>query len=288
MPRAFLIQPLRPEFELIRGAIASATASTGLELVRPDSLFGPEMITERIAREIAAADVVIADITGANQNVMYELGLAHGAGRPVVLITSDPTVIPFDLSSVRVIRYGPTAEAVAEFQMTLAAVLASALADPERFAPPPVTRRKPKTVFISYSHVDNGVMERLLVHLKPLERENVIDAWTDTRIHAGADWQDAIAEALEAAAAAILLVSADFLASDFIVDNELPPLLESAAQEGTLVVPVIIKPCRYVRDPALRRLQAINDPARPLAGLSEVEQEALLDSIAALVERALR
>src|SRR2546423_145522 len=82
--------------------------------------------------------------------------------------------------------------------------LAEALPEPASFANPARGRGKAGTVFISYSHVDAAVLDRLLVHLKPLERENLIDAWTDTRIDAGADWQHEIAVALDAAAAAIL------------------------------------------------------------------------------------
>ena len=74
----------------------------------------------------------------------------------------------------------------------------------------------------------------------PLNRAGLIDVWNDTRLVAGDDWKHEVDLALASAAAAVLLVSADFLASDFIVDNELPPLLESAEAKGTRIIPVIV------------------------------------------------
>ena len=88
-------------------------------------------------------------------------------------------------------------------------------------------------VFISYSHHDVRHLERLRVHLRPLERDHIIEVWDDTRPSPGTNWRDAIVEALSSAKVGILLISADFLASDFIVNNELPPLLKAASDGGT-------------------------------------------------------
>ena len=83
-----------------------------------------------------------------------------------------------------------------------------------------------------------------------------------------------IAEAMERASAAILLVSADFLASDFIVTNELPPLLKKARSEGTQILPLILSNCRFERDPELSAFQAVNDLGRPLASLPSARARA--------------
>ena len=112
-------------------------------------------------------------------------------------------------------------------------------------------------VFVSYSHKDEEYFTRLLVHLRPFERNGLIDAWSDTKIKAGQDWQQEIDAALKRATAAILLISADFLASDFIVNNELPPLLFRAQTEGVKIIPVILKPCILTEYPDLARLQSI-------------------------------
>ena len=142
-------------------------------------------------------------------------------------------------------------------------------------------------IFISYSHKDTEFLNRLLVHLQPLEYEGVIDFWVDTKIQAGDKWRNEIEKALKHARAAILLVSADFLASEFIVKNELPPLLEKAEMEGTHIIPVIIKPCRFARDKNLSRFQAINSPSSPLIMLAEGDQEKIYDQIAEAVEKLM-
>src|SRR5512144_407460 len=105
-------------------------------------------------------------------------------------------------------------------------------------------------VFISYSHADEEWLERLKRHLKPLVREGYLDFWDDTHIHPGDDWQQEIRTALDKAQVAVLLISADFFASDFIDENELPPLLAAAQADGVRILPVILSESRFARDPA--------------------------------------
>lgn len=144
-----------------------------------------------------------------------------------------------------------------------------------------------KRVFISYSHIDKAYFDRLTIHLKPLEKKDLIEAWSDKRISAGELWKKEIERALGKAQVAVLLVSADFLASDFIVDNELPPLLEKASSEGATIIPVILKPCRFVREETLAKFQAINSPEEPIIAASEHESELIYDAIAERIESLL-
>ena len=106
-------------------------------------------------------------------------------------------------------------------------------------------------VFISYSHEDKLTLERLQVHLKPLEREGLVDRWDDTRIRTGQRWKEEIEKALASAKVAVLIISADFLASDFIHSDELPRLLAAEEEEGLVVMPVILSPSRFSRTPSL-------------------------------------
>jgi hypothetical protein len=145
---------------------------------------------------------------------------------------------------------------------------------------------RPK-LFISYSHVDTACLERLLVHLKPLERSNTVVCWSDRRLRTGDKWRAELEKNLGEAVIAILLVSADFLASDFIVNNELPPLLIKADSKGLRILPVVLKPCGFRRDPVLSTFQSANDPATPLLGMGSMEQEALYDKIAEEVAKEI-
>ncbi len=147
-------------------------------------------------------------------------------------------------------------------------------------------KSKGKHIFISYSHRDKAFLERLLVHLKPLERQGLIDSWVDTRLLAGEKWKKEIDKALKNARVAVLLVSADFLASDFVIDNELPPLLHSAEEKGTLIIPVILKPCRFTREKNIREFQSINPPDEPLTFMDDNDREVVYDAIAQRIEQA--
>ena len=143
---------------------------------------------------------------------------------------------------------------------------------------------KGKKIFISYNHKDHDYLDRLMVHLKPLEKKGLIDPWVDTRLRAGDRWKKEIEKALKTAKVGILLVSADFLASDFIIDNELPPLLHAAEVNGTLIIPIILKPCRFTREKTLRDFQAINPPDEPICLLEENERELIYDTVAQRIE----
>lgn len=109
----------------------------------------------------------------------------------------------------------------------------------------PIKKSKRDEVFISYSHMDKKWLTRLQVHLKPLERDHKVVIWTDTKLRGGDKWCIEIEEALSRAKVAILLVSADFLASDFINNNELPPLLQGSEKEGLVILRVIIGRCAF-------------------------------------------
>lgn len=141
-------------------------------------------------------------------------------------------------------------------------------------------------IFISYSHKDKKWLERVQVHLKPLERLGVT-RFDDTLIKPGSKWREEIRVAIKSARVAILLVSADFLASDFIESDELPPLLAAAKADGAVIIPVIVSPCRFAETKSLSQFQALNSPARPLSNLTKTQREAELVKLVNAVEAEL-
>lgn len=142
-----------------------------------------------------------------------------------------------------------------------------------------VTARTKTKVFISYSHNDTLWLDRLKVHLKLIEREGFLDCWDDTKIAPGDTWKDTILEALKSSKVAVLLISAHFLASDFIAKYELPTLLSRAASGGTTILPIIVSPCLFERT-ELRKFQTVNTPKKPLSVLSDPEREQVLVNVA--------
>ena len=123
-------------------------------------------------------------------------------------------------------------------------------------------------VFISYSHEDAKWLEILKKHLKVLSRySDNVDYWEDTKLKGGDKWKEEITKAIERANVAILLVSTDFLVSDFIANDELPPLLKKAEDSGTRILPLIVSPCAY-SDSELGDFQAVNSPDKTLADIA--------------------
>lgn len=133
--------------------------------------------------------------------------------------------------------------------------------------PTELENEKKKKVFICYSHKDIKYLLRLQTHFASYGRKYVVDIWDDTKINAGSQWREEIAGALKTTKVAVLLISADFLASEFITENELPPLLKAAESGGTIILPVILSPCLFEETP-LQQFQAVNHPSKPLSKLT--------------------
>ncbi len=140
-------------------------------------------------------------------------------------------------------------------------------------------------VFISYSHRDKKWLTRLQKMLKPLIRGGTIDVWADTEIKAGANWQEEIENALAQARVAVLLVSADFLASDFIVEEELPPLLRAAEEEGVTILWLYLSPCHFEETP-IGDFQAAHDVQASLLELPFPKQQRALLEISRQIKEA--
>ncbi len=143
---------------------------------------------------------------------------------------------------------------------------------------------KRNKVFISYSHVDEPFLDRLLVHLKPLITDGDIDIWSDKRIKPGDQWNKEIISALEGTKVAILLVSADFIASSYITQVELPHLIKATSEEGAMIIPIFLKPSNLNRFENINKYQGINSPNETLIDLPEPEREKIFVKVSQRVE----
>lgn len=130
-------------------------------------------------------------------------------------------------------------------------------------------------IFISYSHQDKKYLDKLLRHLKVFQKQNnQVDVWSDKQIKVGDKWKEEIEKALDRASIAFLLVSTDFLGSDFVTNNELPKLLQKSSEEGTVIVPIIVASCLF-EDSNIGMFQAVNSPDKPLAEMKDNEIDKL-------------
>jgi hypothetical protein len=148
-------------------------------------------------------------------------------------------------------------------------------------------------LFISYSHLDERMKERLLVQLAPLKQTSKIDTWSDTRIGAGDDWEAEIGRSLAEAAIAVLLVTGDFLASEFIQTKEVPPLLDRCGTENLRLFPILAKDCAWELVPWLAGIQMRPLNGKPVwrrGGDSERELKLIaieMDALAKIAQEAM-
>ena len=104
----------QPEFRAVYDVhIVSVASALNLIAKRADDFFGAHHIMTDVWEAINATRVLIADCTGRNPNVFYEIGVAHTLGRTVILITQSKDDVPFDLQSIRYILYENTSRGIA-------------------------------------------------------------------------------------------------------------------------------------------------------------------------------
>jgi TIR domain len=112
-------------------------------------------------------------------------------------------------------------------------------------------------VFVSYSHEDETLRDKLATHLKLLERQGVIQQWHDRQILAGTEWKGEIDGNLESAQIILLLISADFLASDYCYDLEMGRALERHDAGTARVIPIVLRPVDNLWKAPFGKLQAL-------------------------------
>lgn len=141
--------------------------------------------------------------------------------------------------------------------------------------------------FISYSSKDEKYLKDLQLHLAFYQRKEELNIWDDSKIPPGARWKDEIEKALRSAKVAVFLVSIHFLASDFIVRKEIPPLLKAAEEEGTRILCVIVGHCP-IKESELAPFQMVNVSSRPVSRMGAAEKEKFWTDVAKLIVNELK
>ncbi len=140
-------------------------------------------------------------------------------------------------------------------------------------------------IFISYSHQDKKHKERLETHLKSYNCDDSIAYWSDTDISPGSSWDKAITDSINQTAIAILLLSADFMASDYIREKELPLLLKANKEDGILIICVYLNYCNP--NDKLTQFQYVNSPNKPVATIPKQNREQVWARLAACAFNSL-
>jgi len=121
----------------------------------------------------------------------------------------------------------------------------------------------PVTLFYSYAHKDEPLRDELRTHLSSLHHQGLINSWYDRQILAGADWTQDIDHHLESASIILLLISADFLASDYCYGIEMKRALERHREGSARVIPILLRPCDWEQAP-FAGLQYLPRDGRPV------------------------
>lgn len=137
--------------------------------------------------------------------------------------------------------------------------------------------KKPIELFISYSHRDEEYCNRLKTHLSNLRRQHIIDDWHDRKIVPGEEWASKIDEHINSAKIILLLISSDFISSDYCWEIEVARAMERHEAGEATVIPIILRPTDWNGTP-FSKLQALPKNAQPITEWDN-EDRALLDVV---------
>jgi hypothetical protein len=125
----------------------------------------------------------------------------------------------------------------------------------------------PLPLFICYAHANERTVRQLIPSLKVLAKRKYIAPWRDTDLVAGEDWDDAIKDRLSNARIILFMVSRDFLASEYITEQERPLAMRLRNEKKAVVVPVILSPCSW-RDEDFAKLEKLPRKDEPISTFS--------------------
>lgn len=141
-------------------------------------------------------------------------------------------------------------------------------------------------IFISYSRKDQELLEKLKRHLSVLEKSDTFTVWSDSNITAGHSWYSRLQDEIDKASIVILVVSADYLASDFIMREELSYILDKGIDSKLRVIPIIAGPCMWKKIPLFEKLQVFPIDGSPLYSLKSHELDQQLFKLTKIITQS--
>jgi hypothetical protein len=146
----------------------------------------------------------------------------------------------------------------------------------------------PERVFISYSPEDARFLKLLIRHLSVLDNQKLIKIFTVQAVPPGRLWEEITQAEISSAAVAILLVTPAYLESRALMEHELPSLLVRAAEDGTTIMPLLVKPSLFYSLPHLYRFKEFNPTPKTLIEMRAGEKDRFLVSVAEAVQEEVR
>src|SRR5713101_5075503 len=133
-------------------------------------------------------------------------------------------------------------------------------------------------IFFCYAHEDEALLNKLKTHLRPLQRQGLIDVWYDRDIRAGTDWEQQIKAQLNTAQIILLLVSPDFMDSDYCYGIEMKRALARHERGEARVIPVILRHVYW--QGVLGKLQALPEDGKPIMDSGWPNQDEVFFNVA--------
>lgn len=127
------------------------------------------------------------------------------------------------------------------------------------------------SIFISYSHEDEIYKDKLEKHLSILKRNNIIETWHDRKITPGEEWDKKIKDELENAQIILLLVSVDFLSSNYCYDIEIKRAVERHDKGEAVLIPIMLRKCDW-NETSFSKIQALPKNAKPVKNFDDEDE----------------
>jgi hypothetical protein len=142
-------------------------------------------------------------------------------------------------------------------------------------------------VFISYSHKDRKYKDELMAHLSVLQRKGAVTFWSDEKMVVGMHMEDTIRGRLNNSQIVLLLISANYLASDFILNVEMKYVSQLADKKDKLVIPIILSPAAWEKINFLSKRKVLPDGGRPLATYTKAGRDKVFAEIVKEIEKSI-